>query len=210
MKHNVEPFDRNWKRYDEWYDRHAAEYELELEAVRRVLPASSFGLEIGAGTGRFAVPLGVRVGLDPSLGMSRLGRKRGVNMVLGIGESLPFRDGAFDFVLMVSAICFMDDAEAAVRESVRVLRPGGKVIIGFIDARSELGLACRRKAAKSEFYRTARFYSTGEIGGMLKRTGLSGVSYVQTLLPGMSREKGVVEGFREGGFVVASAVKNNT
>ena len=209
MKRNVELFDRNWERYDEWYDRHDAEYQLEMEAVGRALPGSGFGLEIGAGTGRFAAPLGVQVGLEPSPRMAQLGRRRGVWMTLGFGERLPFRDGVFDFVLMVVTICFVDDAQAVIRESARVLKPGGKVIIGFIDRDSELGTAYLRRAAQSDFYRVARFYTTGEVADMLKRQGLGEISYLQTLFPGDARKQDIAEGFGEGAFVVAAA-KNDT
>ena len=46
-------------------------------------------------------------------------------------ESLPFADSQFDFVLMFTTICFLDDIETAFNEVYRVLKSGGSLIIGF-------------------------------------------------------------------------------
>ena len=54
------------RRYEAWFTRNPAAYHSELLAVRALLPWQGLGLEIGAGTGRFAAPLGVTVGVDPS------------------------------------------------------------------------------------------------------------------------------------------------
>ncbi|MDY6943802.1 MAG: SAM-dependent methyltransferase, partial [Pseudomonadota bacterium] len=62
-------FEVNSRRYDDWFGRHPAVYQSELLAVRAVLPPEGLGLEIGVGTGRFAAPLGIQVGLDPAASM---------------------------------------------------------------------------------------------------------------------------------------------
>lgn len=60
------PFESHHRRYDEWFERHAAAYHSELLAVRAQLPWQGLGLSVGVGTGRFAAPLGVQVGIDPA------------------------------------------------------------------------------------------------------------------------------------------------
>ncbi|MEA1890248.1 MAG: SAM-dependent methyltransferase, partial [Pseudomonadota bacterium] len=57
------PFEAHHRRYDDWFVRHAAAYRSELLAVRALLPWHGLGLAIGVGTGRFAAPLGVQVGI---------------------------------------------------------------------------------------------------------------------------------------------------
>jgi hypothetical protein len=52
----VEVFDRYAERYDAWFERHPHHYEAELRALRALMPKLTFGIEIGVGTGRFAVP----------------------------------------------------------------------------------------------------------------------------------------------------------
>ncbi|MDP8299697.1 MAG: SAM-dependent methyltransferase, partial [Candidatus Tantalella remota] len=71
-------FDELYKRYDAWYDENRFAYLSELEAVRKVLPEEGYGLEIGVGSGRFAAPLGIAKGIDPSKKMVELARERGV------------------------------------------------------------------------------------------------------------------------------------
>lgn len=49
------------------------------------------------GSGRFAAPLGIRLGLDPSKKMGKFAKKRGKKVIKGVGESLPFHDSHFDY-----------------------------------------------------------------------------------------------------------------
>ncbi len=60
-------FDDQISEYDDWFEKYPDLYLAELEAVRGFIPASGSGVEIGVGTGRFAVPLGISVGVEPSL-----------------------------------------------------------------------------------------------------------------------------------------------
>ncbi len=104
------PFDIHHRRYDEWFVHHAAAYQSELLAVRALLPWRGLGLSIGVGTGRFAAPLGVRVGIDPARAVLSYAVKRGVTVVQGTAEALPFANNSFDYILSVTTICFVDDA----------------------------------------------------------------------------------------------------
>lgn len=69
-------FEAHSGRYDEWFVRHEAVYQSELLAVRALLPCTGLGLEVGVGTGRFAAPLGIQIGLDPAAAMLARARKR--------------------------------------------------------------------------------------------------------------------------------------
>ena len=57
--------------------------------------------------------------------MGKIANKKGVNVIEGVAESLPFTDSQFDFVLMVTTICFLEDIETAFNEANRVLKSGG-------------------------------------------------------------------------------------
>jgi SAM-dependent methyltransferase len=46
---------------------------------------------------------------------------------------LPFRDGAFDLIVNPVSVCFVPDVRAVWRECARVLRPGGRLLTGFIN-----------------------------------------------------------------------------
>ena len=93
---------------------------------------------MGVGSGRFAVPFGIRYGIDPSRELVRMAKNRGIEVVLGEGEHLPYRAGSFDYVLMMTVICFLDDVIAVFHEVNRVLRPGGMLVVGFIEEGGEI------------------------------------------------------------------------
>ena len=63
----VAPFETHHERYEAWFEKHEAAYISELLALRPFVPWQGRGIEIGVGSGRFAAPLGVQVGLDPPL-----------------------------------------------------------------------------------------------------------------------------------------------
>lgn len=96
------------------------------------------------GSGRFAAPLGIALGVEPSEVMARLARSCGVAVLAGVAEALPFADTTFDLVLMVTVLCFVDDAKLALQEAHRVLKPGGCLVLAFIDRLSELGQQYQR------------------------------------------------------------------
>lgn len=201
-------FNKYCKRYDAWYDDNRFAYLSELEALRKVLPEKAKGLEIGVGTGRFAAPLGIAVGIDPSQKMLKLAKGRGVDVRCAFGEDLPFQKGTFDYVALIITLCFVRDPLKVLKESKRVLRKNGKIIIGIVDKDSFLGKYYQNK--KSIFYKEAIFFSVKEVTDLLKDTGFSKFSYSQTLYKIPEEIDSVHEtrkGFREGGFIVITAEK---
>ncbi|MCL4376977.1 MAG: class I SAM-dependent methyltransferase, partial [Actinobacteria bacterium] len=152
-------FDDNADEYDRWYNSNKEIYQSELLALKQVVPAGKRSLEVGVGTGRFAVPLGVRIGAEPSEAMSSIARQRGIKVKKGFAENLPFKDKSFDFVLFVTTICFLDDISKALKEAYRVLVKNGEIIIGLIDKNSDLGKKYEKMKEKNKFYKDAHFYS---------------------------------------------------
>jgi SAM-dependent methyltransferase len=201
-------FDLHHERYARWFDHHRDAYVSELLALRSLIGWHGRGLEIGVGTGRFAAPLGVPVGLDPSHAMLAVARERGVTPVAGVAETLPFRDSVFDFAVVVTTICFVDSAQAMLAEARRVIRPGGRLVIGFIDRDSQLGHTYLERQSESVFYRDAVFFSAGEIDQLLRHGGFTVHTWSQTLLspPAATTEvEPVRAGTGTGAFVVVSA-----
>ena len=202
-------FDRYYKRYDSWYDKNKFAYLSELEVIKKVLPKKGKGLEIGVGTGRFAAPLGIKYGIDPSKRMLEIAKKRGVDVRLGYGEKLPFKNSTFDYVAIIITLCFVRDPVRVLSEARRVLRKNGKIIIGIIDKESFLGKFYQRK--KSVFYKQADFFGIQELADLLKIIGFNRISYYQTIykLPDkINSIQKVKKGFGSGGFVVISAYKS--
>jgi len=175
------PFDDHATEYDSWFETNRDLYLAELEAVRSVIPASGRGMEIGVGTGRFAVPLGIPIGVEPSPRMADLARQRGIEVLAGFAEALPFADGSFDFAVMVTVVCFLNDLTLAFREACRILKIHGTLVIGFIDRESALGWHYSQRKEQSRFYRDATFYSVSELEALLTKAGFSDFTYRQTL-----------------------------
>lgn len=206
----VESFEKNVERYEAWFDRNWAAYESELEALRALLPKSGTGLEIGVGTGRFAAPLGIRVGVDPSSAMGKVATERGIEVRFGVGENLPCKDSSFDFVLLVTTICFLDDVPAALGEAYRVLTPGGYILVGFIDRESRLGKVYEKRKQDNEFYRQATFFSVDEVVPHLQQADFRDFVFCQTIFQNpeeMEQPDPVRPGYGEGSFVVVRAIK---
>ncbi len=204
------PFDEHLERYEEWFERHESAYRSELKAVREMVPSEGEGLEVGVGSGRFAGPLSIKKGIDPSLEMLKGARERGIEVIKGVGERLPFRNKSFDHILIVTTICFFDDAERALKECRRVLKDGGKIMIGFIDKKSYLGKLYEKKKEKNVFYREATFFSFNEVKEMLSGQKFKDISSIHTLFERSVDHDGVEpfkEGHGEGSFVVVSARK---
>ncbi|MHA1791615.1 MAG: class I SAM-dependent methyltransferase [Promethearchaeota archaeon] len=210
---NIEPFKKHVDRYEGWFDKNKVVYDLEVEAIRRFLNAGLSGLdtlEIGVGSGRFASPLGVMVGVEPSLEMLGLALNRGILGINGIGEVLPLRSGIFTSVLMVTTICFLDDVIKAFREVYRVLMEGGSFVIGFVDKDSPIGQEYYLHKNESLFYKAAHFYTTDDVLGYLRRVGFQDFSFVQTLfhsLLDVRKDDGIETGHGRGSFVVIKATR---
>jgi len=142
MSSEFKSFDRVAHVYDETRGL-PPEVEREVGAnlaalVRTIAPAARV-LEVGAGTGRVAVPLaaaGVRVAAaDISPKMLSLLRTKSdvVDVLLAEATHLPFRARSFDVVLFVHILHLVPDAAAAVRAALALLRPGGAIIQGGDD-----------------------------------------------------------------------------
>jgi ubiquinone/menaquinone biosynthesis C-methylase UbiE len=205
----IEPFEKYSKEYDEWFIKNQNIYLVELNAIKSLIPSDKFGVEIGVGTGRFALPLGIKVGLEPSKKMAEISRKRGIQVYEGVAEKLPFNDETFDFILLVTTICFVDDLEESFKEAYRVLKTDGFILIGFVDKESELGKSYQLKMEKSKFYKDATFYSVKEVIDMLKKINFKDMIIKQTVFFSQTGKlESIEDGYGNGSFVVIKANKN--
>jgi ubiquinone/menaquinone biosynthesis C-methylase UbiE len=204
----TEPFEKHTERYDRWFDAHETAYESELSALQRLVSNDTQSLEIGVGTGRFAEPLGVRYGLDPSESMLNHATERGIEGVQGVAEALPFADGVFDTALLVTTICFVDDIERTFREAHRVLRPEGRLVVGYIDRESPVGHQYQEHKDENPFYKDATFVSTDELVAELDVTGFDEYEFVQTIFQPpdeLAAVDDVESGYGDGSFVGIAA-----
>jgi len=212
MIKNIQIFEEFAQEYDEWFDKNRFIYESEVFAMKKFIPKSGKGLEIGVGTGRFAVPCGIKIGVEPAKAMADRARRRGIEVYEAKAEKLPLQAASFDFVLMVTVLCFLKNPLKTLKEATRVLKPGGHMIIGMIDKDSPLGRIYESKRKESKFYRYAHFYSVHEVIDWLKSLYYKDFQICQTIFRRPEEITGlepVKDGYGEGGFVAIKARKGS-
>jgi hypothetical protein len=97
-----------------------------------------------------------------------------------------------------------------LREAYRVLKPIGRLVVGFVNRQGLLGRSYERRKRGNVFYSVAKFYSAEELLHSLKAAGFSKFEFRQTIfrdLPMMKKVEAVRNGYGEGGFVVVAASK---
>ncbi len=198
-------FDRHVVEYDSWFEKYPHVYAAELKAIRQLMPAQAKGLEVGTGTGRFAIPLGIQTGVEPSATMRAFTKQYNLSVVNAVAEALPFADHQFDFVLYVTVDCFLDSLEQAYQEAHRVLRNDGVILVAMLNRQSKIVEQYEKHKHNSHFYRHARFHYVTEITEVLSRCGFGEFQYRETLFNDLAKitlHEDIRTGFSTGAFVV--------
>jgi SAM-dependent methyltransferase len=198
----IEPFEKFLPEYERWFEENRGFYLSELNLFKELIgeiPPSA--VEIGVGSGRFAAPLGINYGVDPSPRMLKKALERGLKVARGVAEYLPLKSEHFEFALMVTTVCFVDDVFKSFREAARILKNGGLFAVGFVDRNSFLGRFYEAKKERSKFYKPATFYSTEEILRFGEKSGFQTVKIMQTIFDKTDQIYSVEEGFGRGAFV---------
>jgi SAM-dependent methyltransferase len=142
------------------------------------IPPGGTTLDVGSGPGNITAALaraagldGLAVGVDISEAMLARAVKaeagRQVGFVRADAQRLPFRDECFDAVISIAVLQLIPDADAALSEMVRVLRPGRRIAVMVPTA----GRGPVRLLSKGG----ARFFGEDEIGDLFERLGLARV-----------------------------------
>lgn len=129
--------------YDEFFlPALFAEWPDRILDAAQIKPGESI-LDVACGTGVLALAAAERVGdggsvlgLDINDEMLTVARRKstGVDWWHGQAENLPFPDAYFDAVVSQFGLMFFEDRRAAIREMIRVLKPGGRLAIAVWDS----------------------------------------------------------------------------
>ena len=206
------PFNDHVAEYEAWFEKYPFVFQSEAEAIRDLLPEGDnlYGIEIATGTGRFAKELGIKEGIEPAINMRALALKRGIEVLAGQAEHLPFKDMKYDFALMNFCISYFENLQTVFKEAYRILKNGGSLIVGFVDKDSIIGKYYEERKRRSVFYKDARFYSPKTVASELKKAGFTDLDFSQTLfnaLDDIKEFQPAKPGYGEGSFVLIRAIK---
>jgi SAM-dependent methyltransferase len=117
-----------WKKYPETEIVYSTEKgKLRTQFYAELLPKKKgLVLDLGCGDGHLRPYIQSYVGVDVSV--EALAKIEG-DVVLGIGEALPFRDNVFDYVLMCEVFEHIVDRAKCLRGVNRILKPEGELIM---------------------------------------------------------------------------------
>lgn len=141
-------------------------------------------LDVGCGDGELTIELSRRgaiaTGIDASAAMIEAATDRAkqcgadVAFHLARAERLPFADEQFDVVTAITILCFVEDAAPVFREMARVLRPGGRLVIGELGKWSTWAAGRRVRAwLGSPLWRHGRFRTARELRALAVQAGFS-------------------------------------
>lgn len=158
-RQSSEVFDRNAAEYDSWFEESLL-FDIELAALKELkTPLLGPKLEIGVGSGRFAKEIDVAFGVDPAINPLYLSQKRGIEVIQATGEELPIGSSRMRTVYLLFALCFLADPLQVIKESSRVLKEGGHLVLGMIPSLGLWGKSLEEKKKDGHpFYEYARFY----------------------------------------------------
>jgi ubiquinone/menaquinone biosynthesis C-methylase UbiE/uncharacterized protein YbaR (Trm112 family) len=134
----------NFQEWNKGYDLAQAEFDLKTsDEVQRKIVTEGMVLDIGGSIGlirRYLKSGSSYYVIDPDdQAFSKIEVLKQLypevvepfNFIIGVGEFLPFRDASFDTVMMRSVIEHFYDVDLVMKEAYRILRSGGKLIIGI-------------------------------------------------------------------------------
>jgi len=213
LEDEIRVFNEHYSRYDAWYLNNL-NISLSEKLCIEVLAPYGVVLDIGVGTGFITAGLSrTMIGLDPAEKPLRIAGERGFLPLNAYGDELPFRDDAFDTVLVIVTLCFVNNPLILLLEAYRVSKEGGKLITCIVPRTSVWGkyYFSRKLRGESIFYKYARLYNLEEVEEMICHAGFRIKRYCSTLTydpytpPYVEYPK--LERNEEAGFICIEAIK---
>ena len=233
MKSN---FDQYASDYDAWFLENQNLLYSEVKLVAHFLSNPGDVFSVGCGSGLFEEILDkefkitIKNGLEPSVGMAEIARKRGLNVEISTVEEINLGEAKYDTILFNGTPSYITNLQLAFDKAYAALRPGGKIIV--IDVPKESSYATMYNLAKAvdswdhpllegvnprdpypiELVRVANWRTTQEKIDHLSEAGFQEFKFAQTLTkhPLYSNQvaEEPIEGYDSGDYVAICAFKN--
>lgn len=189
-------FDRIAPSYDGWYRSPLGKLcdDLEKEAIFALakVKEGDHVLDANCGTGNYAIELARRnakvAAIDSSQEMLKIAsqkfKKENLDIEFNLGDiqNLPFPSNSFDLVLLILGLEFTTRPERAIGEILRVLKPGGRLVIGVLNKYSIWTLVrWIRSLFRPSIWSNARFLSTRQLIGLLTQKSCDKVEVLRAI-----------------------------
>jgi ubiquinone/menaquinone biosynthesis C-methylase UbiE len=129
----VKAADYDSRAFDSWIPLQRYWQRARFRVIRGMVDGTGSILDIGCGSSRILQSLPQAVGLDMQIRKLRWMRAPGRNLVAGSLSQLPFADESFDAVICSEVIEHIPREEIDLTDMVRVLAPGGTLVLGTPD-----------------------------------------------------------------------------
>ena len=176
--------------YDDWYKTPLGSLcdKLEKDAVFSLadVKEGELVLDVSCGTGNYSLELkrrGARViGLDISSEMLSIAKKKAereglkIDFIRADAAMPPFKNYSFDLITSILILEFSDSPDKMIEEWINLLKPDGRMVVGFLNKYSLWALKRRLKSIfKESIWTKARFYSANEMQKLLADAGLKSI-----------------------------------
>jgi dolichol-phosphate mannosyltransferase len=133
LRNSVKSADYDSRAFDSWIPLQRYWQRARFRVIRGMVDGTGRILDVGCGSSRILQSLPQAVGLDMQFRKLRWARSPGRRLVAGSLSKLPFADASFDVVICSEVIEHIPREEIDLTDMVRVLVPGGDLILGTPD-----------------------------------------------------------------------------
>ena len=198
-------FDKYAEKYDAWFLENKNVLYSEVKLVAHTLKNAEHILSIGCGSGLFEMILekefgiSIKEGIEPSVDMAEIARKRGLSVEIGTAENAYIESGKYDTILYNGCPSYINNLEKAIKDSYAALKENGKIVLIDIPKESSYGLLYNlaklagtwehklleniypRNPYPIELVCQSNWRTTAEKIALLEKAGFSDFEFAQTL-----------------------------